>query len=291
MSRHESVMASRRGHGLLRGWFVLFLLFLYLPTVLLILFSFNDADSPQFPFEGFTLSWYEAAWDTPAIRDAVLNSVLVGLGTSILATSLGVLSSYALARRRFRGRNAVFAVMVLPLVVPYVVLGIALLTLFLRGPLEISLSLWAVLAGHIVVSLPYTILLLVPRIAAVDRRLEEAAEDLGASALYTFRRVMLPLIFPAILSSFLIAFVVSIDEVVIASFLVGDQVTYPIYLYSGLRFSDRVMRLIAVGSVMIVVSFALVLLAEIIRRRGDRLAKATFPLVDAPVAAAEKEAP
>jgi spermidine/putrescine transport system permease protein len=286
MSRHESVMASRRGHGLLRGWFVFFLLFLYLPTALLILFSFNDAEAPQFPIEGLTLRWYEDSWNTPAIRDSVRNSVVVALGTSIIATSLGVASSYALARRRFRGRNAVFAILVLPLVVPYIVLGIALLTLFLRGPVDISLSLWTVLAGHIVVALPFTILLLVPRIAAVDRRLEEAAQDLGASGLYTFRRVMLPLIFPAILSSFLIAFVVSIDEVVIASFVVGDQVTYPIYLFSGLRFSDRVMLLIPVGSVMIVVSFALVLLAEIIRRRGDRLAK-TFPLVDTPVAQAE----
>ena len=162
--------------------------------------------------------------------------------------------------------------MLVPLVVPTVVLGVALLVLFRPNApvIPVPLSLWAVLIGHIVIAIPFCVLILLPRIASIDRRLEEAAEDLGASWTTTFRRVILPLITPAVLSSIIVAFVVSFDEVVIASFVVGDQVTLPVYLYSGLRFAERVMLLVPVATVMIAVSFALVFAAELIRRIGER---------------------
>jgi len=104
---------------------------------------------------------------------------------------------------------------------------------------SIGAPFWAVLIGHIVIALPFCVLLLLPRIASIDKRLEEAAHDLGASGPTTFRRVVLPLILPALLASLIVAFVISIDEVVIASFLIQDQATYPVYLYSGLRLSGQ----------------------------------------------------
>jgi spermidine/putrescine transport system permease protein len=193
----------------------------------------------------------------------------------VVATIIGVLVSYALARRRFRGKPVVSALVLLPLVVPTVVLGIALLILFRpQNPpidfLAVPLGLWAVLIGHVVFALPFCILLLLPRIASIDRRIEEAAFDLGASWFTTFRRIVLPLITPALISSLLIAFVISIDEVVIASFLVQDQVTYPVYLYSGLRISGQTSVLMPIATVMIVASFLLVIAAEVIRRVGER---------------------
>ena len=111
------------------------------------------------------------------------------------------------------------------------------------------------------IALPFAVLILLPRISSIDKRLEEAAYDLGASGWQMFRRVMLPLIFPAILSAYLIAFVFSIDEVVIAAFIAGDQPTYPVYLYSGLKFPEKTQTLIPVATVMIVVSFALAIAA------------------------------
>ena len=125
------------------------------------------------------------------------------------------------------------------------------------------------LIGHVIIALPFCVLLIMPRIASIDRRLEEAAYDLGASGLTTFRRVILPLIVPAILS-LLIAFVVSIDEVVVASFLTSDSVTYPIYLYSGLKFPEKTQTLIPIATVMIALSFPLAFAAEGLRRVGER---------------------
>jgi spermidine/putrescine transport system permease protein len=161
-----------------------------------------------------------------------------------------------------------------PLVVPTVVLGVSLLVLFRPSDpvIPIPLGLWAVLIGHVVIALPFCVLLLLPRIASIDKRLEEAAHDLGASGITTFRRVVLPLIVPALLASVIVAFVISIDEVVIASFLVQDQATYPVYLYSGLRLSGRSSLLMPVATVMIVASTILILAAELIRRYGERRA-------------------
>jgi spermidine/putrescine transport system permease protein len=266
----DDTMASRRGKRGLRVYFSVFLVYLYLPTVLLVLFAFNSGTLPQFPLKGFTLHWFSEAWHTPALRDAIRNSVLVAAGTSVVATALGLLTAYALARGRFRGRTVVSALALVPLVVPYVVLGAALLIFVTRGPLHIGTSLTAVLLGHVVITFPYTILLLVPRIASIDRRLEEAAQDLGASTAYTMRRIVLPLVAPSILASMLTAFVLSLDEYAVASLVVGGQPTYPVYLYSQLRFAPRLPLVIAVAAFLVAVTSVIVVAAEIVRRRGDR---------------------
>lgn len=267
------VTMSRNGRRALLAFFVFFLVFLYLPTVMLIIFSFNDSASVSFPLTGFTTGWYEEAFHNDQVRSSFWASIRVAAGTAVVATIIALLVSYALARRSFRFKAALSGFVLLPLVVPTVVLGIALLVLF--RPADpvipfIHLGLWAVLIGHIVIALPFCVLLLLPRIASIDRRIEEAAFDLGASWFTTFRRIILPLITPALISALLIAFVVSIDEVVIASFLVQDQATYPVYLYSGLRLSGQTSILMPIATVMIVASFLIVIVAEIVRRVGER---------------------
>jgi spermidine/putrescine transport system permease protein len=266
----STVAVSKNGRRLLTGWFVFFLIFLYAPSVILLIFSFNSGTVPVFPLGHFTTKWYSEAWHDQELRDAFVRSIKVGLGTSIVATAIGILSAYPLARRRFRGRNAVTAFALVPLVVPPIVVAVALLMLFRKGPHPVPLSLWTVLAGHVVISLPYCILLLVPRIASIDVRLEEAAHDLGASSLTSFRRIILPLITPAIMSAFLIAFVVSIDEYAIASFLAANSETYPVYLFGQIRQAEHLPPMIPVATVMLAVSFCIVILAEVVRRRGDR---------------------
>ncbi len=275
MSRGTTdVFMSKNGKRLLALFFAGFLVFLYLPTILLIIFSFNSSTVVAFPLESFTTGFYEAAWKDPEIRGSLVASLKVAAGTAVVATVIAVLVSYALARRNVRFKSGVSALVLLPLVVPTVVLGVSLLVLFRPSDpiLPIPLGLWAVLIGHIVIALPFCVLLLLPRIASIDERLEEAAHDLGASGLTTFRRVILPLIVPALLASLIVAFVVSIDEVVVASFLVQDQATYPVYLYSGLRLSGQTSLLMPVATVMIVVSTILILAAELIRRYGERRA-------------------
>jgi len=264
------VVISPTGKILLTAFFAIFLVVLYLPTVLLIVFSFNDGTVAAFPLEGLTTKWYGLALHSESIREALWASVRVATLSAAIATLIALMASYPLARRHVRGKAVISALMLVPLVVPTVVLAVALLILFQKGFIPIGLGLISVMIGHVVIALPFAVLILLPRIASIDKRLEEAAYDLGASGLQMFRRVMLPLITPSILSAFLISFVFSIDEVVIASFIAGDQPTYPVYLYSGLKFPEKTQTLIPVATIMIVLSFLLAIAAEVIRRRGDR---------------------
>jgi spermidine/putrescine transport system permease protein len=266
------VVISPNGKRLLTLFFGLFLVFLYLPTLLLVIFSFNDSTVAAFPLSGFTMEWYSRAFYDDQVRKSLLASLQVALISAFFATLLALLAAYPLARRRVWGRGVLSALLLVPLVVPTVVLGVALLLLFQRGLIPLGLGLPSIMVGHTIIAFPFALLILLPRIAGVDRRLEEASQDLGASGLQTFRLVLLPLIFPSIISAYLIAFVFSIDEVVIASFLSSAQVTYPVYLYSGLKFAEKTQSLIPVASLLIVISFLLVIIAEVIRRYGDRRA-------------------
>src|SRR6266487_5458008 len=262
------VALSRTGAWMLRTFFFLVVLFLYAPIVILLIFSFNDSAVPTFPLSGFTLHWYHQFLTNSELRGALENSAIVAAVSSVGAVVLGVLSSIALTRRRFRGKAAVSALVLSPLVIPYLVLGISLLLLFHQ--LGVPRSLITVVIGHIVISLPYTILVLVPRLDQIDVALEEAAYDLGAGPLRTFRSITLPLILPAVVSAFLIAFTTSFDEYAVASFVVGTRVTFPIYLYSAVRFPNQLPQVIAVAVVVLVLSLTVVIAAEVGRRIVDR---------------------
>src|SRR2546425_391035 len=205
-------------------------------------------------------------WRTGSVLALFLLSV-VAL-SSVGAVLLGTLASVALARRRFRGKALISALLLSPLVIPFVVFGISLLLLF--HALGIPRSILTVVIGHVVISLPYTILVLVPRLEQIDASLEEAAYDLGASRLRTFRSITLPLILPAVVSAFLIAFTTSFDEYAVASFVVGTRVTFPIYLYSALRFPSQLPQVIAVAVVVMVLSLLVVVSAEVGRRVAER---------------------
>jgi spermidine/putrescine transport system permease protein len=264
----SDVAVSRNGAWILRGFFFLVVLFLYAPIVILLIFSFNDSAVPTFPLSGFTLHWYRQFLTNSELRNALETSAIVAALSSIGAVMLGVLSSIALTRRRFPGKSAVSALLLSPLVIPYVVFGISLLLLFHQ--LGVPRSLLTVVIGHIVISLPYTILVLVPRLDQIDVSLEEAAFDLGAGRLRTFRSITLPLILPAVVSAFLIAFTTSFDEYAVASFVVGSRVTFPIYLYSAVRFPNQLPQVIAVAVVVLVLSLVLVIAAEVGRRVAER---------------------
>jgi spermidine/putrescine transport system permease protein len=186
--------------------------------------------------------------------------------------------SYALVRRFFRGKPAVSALVFSPLVIPYVVFGIALLVLFTAldkvlvstTGTYIGLGLHSIVIGHVVVSLPYTILTILPLLEQLSTDYEEAARDLGASTVQTFRRVTIPLLFPALVSAFLIAFTLSFDEYAIASFLSGTTPTWPVYLFAQLRVPSQLPQLLAVSALILVVSIGLVMGAELGRRRSER---------------------
>jgi spermidine/putrescine transport system permease protein len=262
------VALSKNGGRFLRGFFALVVMFLYAPILVLLVFSLNDSDVPAFPLSGFTLRWYRQFAENADLRGALATSAIVAAISSVGAVALGTLASVALARRRFAGKALVSALLLSPLVIPLVVFGISLLLLF--HSLGIPRSVLTVVIGHVVISLPYAILVLVPRLEQIDSSLEEAAYDLGASRLRTFRSVTFPLILPAVVSAFLIAFTTSFDEYAVASFVVGPRQTFPIYLYAALRFPSQLPQVIAVAVVVLTASLVVVIGAELGRRHAER---------------------
>jgi spermidine/putrescine transport system permease protein len=268
---------SRAGRVWLTVFFWLLVLFLYVPIAFLALFSFNDGD-PSFPLSGFTTHWYGDVLANHVLIGSLGKSAIVATASSLIAVALGVMVSFALIRRRFFGKPVVSALVFSPLVIPYLVFGISLLLLFALVDkvltawfgFYIGLGLHAIVIGHVVVALPYTILTILPLLERLSVSLDEAAKDLGASPRETFRRVTLPLLMPALISAFLIAFTLSFDEYAIASFLAGTEQTWPVYLFAQLRVPSLLPQLIAVSSVVFVASMLLVLSAEIGRRLTER---------------------
>jgi spermidine/putrescine transport system permease protein len=263
------IAASKGGRRALVAFFVLLCIVLYAPLVTIAVFSFNDSNIPAFPLEGFTLHGYEQFVSNPELTAALLTSAKIAATSSVVAVALGMVASIALIRRGFLGKTAASALLMSPLVIPYIVFAVALLILFKQIPV-IEPGFGAVVIGHVVVALPFMILILAPRLERIDVRLEEAATDLGAGPLRTFRSITLPLMLPAIVSAFLIAFVFSFDEIIIASFVAGNTVTFPLYLFSQLRFPELLPQILAVATIVFLVSMLLVLVTEVGRRVAER---------------------
>ena len=253
-------MTARRTPIPLVVYYFALIALLYLPIGILFLFSVNSNVTFSFPLKGFSLAWYQQVLHNQPVLDAARNSAQVALGSSLAATMLGIMVSILMMRYQFRGKGLLVALSVLPLIVPYVVLGVALLLLF--SAFHIQRSLLTVGVAHTVVALPYTLLIISSRLAGFDASLEEAAMDLGATYPTTLRRIVIPMILPAAVSAWLTAFTVSFDEFALALFLAGTKPTFPVYLFSQLRFANRLPMMIALAVLMMIATLILVFIAE-----------------------------
>jgi len=257
---------SARGSSWLTAYAVLFILFLYLPVMLLPIFSVNESATPKFPITGLTTKWYEGLASTPALLDAAWNSLLVGVSAALLSTVLGICAARALTRYRFRGQRAMQGLIMTPLVMPEIIVAVSILIIVLS--MGMSLSLLTVTLGHVLVCLPYSITVLISGFEGFDRSLEEASADLGETSFGTFRRITLPMMTPAIISSLLVGFTISLDDFIMAFFLGGNDVTLPVYIWGQLRFAARLPSVLALGTLLLVASILMLTLAEILRRRA-----------------------
>lgn len=250
----------------LQVYAALFLIVLYVPILFLPLFSFNASIYVRFPLEGFTTEWYRQLFLRDALWAALRNSLYVALTVSLITTVLGVLAARAITRYRLPGQSAIVTFIMLPLVVPGIILGVALLVLISR--LGVPLSLYTVTLGHLIVCLPFSVATLLPRFEGFDRSMEEASADLGEPPWSTFWRVTFPIVFPGVVASFLLTFTVSFDEFIMAFFLSGTDPTLPMYIWSQLRFPREFPSVLALSSMILLVSFMLVFLALWIGRLG-----------------------
>jgi len=248
---------------------VFFIAFLYGPVMLMPVFSLNDSTFATFPLKGFTLRHYADMAANMSMMASLRNSFAVATIVSILSTAIALPAAIALTRYRLPAGGVILSAMMLPLVVPSIVFAVAILVIVVRI-VGLDLSLWTVGAGHVLICIPFAMTVLMSRLEGFDRSLEEASRDLGENAWMTFRRVTLPLAMPGVVSSLLLCFIVSFDEFVLAFFLSGTEPTLPVFLFSQLRFPNRLPGTLALGSLILVVSALLVIAAEMLRRRGAR---------------------
>ena len=232
----------------------------------LVLFSFNDSIYVKFPLEGFTTKWYADLFHNEPMFAALINSLKVGAVTSVLATVLGIFGAKAVTRYRMPGKAPALFVIMLPLVIPGIIMGVALLILITR--MGIPLSLYTITLGHILISVPFAMATLMSRFEGFDKSMEEAAADLGDNAWWTFWRVTFPMVFPGVLASLLLCFTISFDEFIMAFFLSGTEPTLPIFIYSQLRFPLKLPGVLALGAIILMVSFIVVVFSQWLRRRG-----------------------
>ncbi len=249
-----------------------FMVFLYGPVLLMPVFSLNDSTFATFPLKGFTTRHYGDMWANTSMLLSLKYSLAVAITVSLIATAIGLPASIALTRYRLPGGGPVLGAMMLPLVIPSIVIAVALLVIILRF-LQIDLSLWTVGAGHVLLCIPFSMTVLMSRLEGFDKSLEEASRDLGENAWMTFLRVTLPLAMPGVISSLLLCFIISFDEFVIAFFLTGTENTLPVFLFSQLRFPNKLPGTLALGSAILAGSAILVVAAELLRKLGVQSGK------------------
>ncbi len=247
-------------------WTGLVLLFLFAPLIVVAIFSFNTSTISRFPLSGFTLSWYGKLFNDGMLHDAIVNSLIIAFCTVAVSCTLGILVAVGIHRYGGRFASGLRAFSLTPMMVPRLVIGIALLTFY--NLIQIDLSLFTVIAGHIVMTMPYVILIALARLVGFEKTLEEAAWDLGASTSTIFWEIMVPFLKPAIIAAGLMSFTLSFDEVVVTFFTTGRENTLPMMIWSKLRFGITP-EINAIATITVVISGLFAVIAEMTLRRAQ----------------------
>jgi spermidine/putrescine transport system permease protein len=247
----------------LRLYTAAFYAFMFLPLVVVVLFSFNSLRSLQ-NFGGFSLQWYRAFLESESLRDSLIASVQIALATMLVATFLGTLLAFGLVRARTRFSGSANVLMLIPLVTPEIVAGVSAFLLFTQIGLQLSLLTIAI--AHITFSISYVTVVVRARLASLNPEVEQAALDLGATRLETFRLVVMPALWPAILAAGLLVFALSFDDFVLSYFTTGESPQpLPVRIWSAIRFGVTP-TINAIGTLMLVISLAAVALALFFQR-------------------------
>jgi spermidine/putrescine transport system permease protein len=263
-----------------REWFLptytgLVFAYLLVPILIMALFGFNDHSGRfNFVWEGFTLEHYRTLFEVPELSIALKNSLLIAAVSTVCATALGTLVALALTRFRFRGRSGLNLFIFLPMATPEIILGVSLLAMFVS--LNVIRGFLTIVIAHIMFSISYVVVTVKARTAGFDTSLEEAAGDLGATPLTTFRTVTFPLIFPGIMAAALLAFVLSVDDYVITVFNAGATITFPLWIYGVSRFGVPA-QVNVMGTILFMFGVVYVVTSLVRERRAGHAAPPPAP--------------
>lgn len=260
----------------MRIYAIVIYVFLYAPIAFIVGGSFN-AGKQAMVWQGFSLGWYAKAFSNPLIMEALITSLYIALVNAALSAVIGTATALGLERVSGWTRAGFDALIYIAIMVPGIVIGISTLIAFVSvfdavNPLltfRLEMGAWAVIAAHVLFNTAVVALLVRARLQGMDRSLVEASEDLYATPFGTFRQVVLPLLAPSILAGFLLAFTFSFEDFIIAYFVAGPDVTLPIYIFSSIR-RGVTPEINAVGSVVLITSFVLLIAAQLILRRAEK---------------------
>lgn len=231
--------------------------FLFMPILVIVVNSFNATTTkPYMSWKGFTLDWYSKLWDNSSLLEAFGNTMIIALISTVLATIIGTLAAIGMYKYRFRGRKVIDALLYIPVVIPEIVLGIALLTIFAK--VNIPRGMITLILAHVTFCIPFVIFNVRARLSGYDNSIEEASMDLGANRLVTFFEITLPILAPGILGGALLAFTLSIDDVIISYFVYGQTKTYPLKVMESVKSGvapdvNALSTLILIGTILFVV--------------------------------------
>lgn len=274
-----NALLARLGRRLLGGYSLAFFVFLYLPIGLIVAYSFNSNPINMMIWDGFSLDWYRSLFglstrlsenalyveSTDQLLAALRTSLVVALTTTAISTVIGTLTALALARYRFRLQKFYRVLLFMPMLMPDIVLGIALLIFFVGVGLPLGKG--SIIIGHCTFLISYVFLVVSARLAGMDTRLEEASADLGASPWTTFRRVTLPQILPGVVGGALLAFIISMDDLVITYFIAGvDSTTLPVFIYGMIRRGIKP-EINAIATLLLLASLLIAALGLYLRNR------------------------
>ncbi|SDH84997.1 spermidine/putrescine transport system permease protein [Pseudomonas flavescens] len=274
-----NALLARLGRRLLGGYSLAFFVFLYLPIGLIVAYSFNSNPINMMIWDGFSLDWYRSLFglstrlsenalyveSTDQLLAALRTSLVVALTTTAISTVIGTLTALAMARYRFRLQTFYRVLLFMPMLMPDIVLGIALLIFFVG--VGLPLGKVSIIIGHCTFLISYVFLIVSARLAGMDTRLEEASADLGASPWTTLRRVTLPQILPGVVGGALLAFIISMDDLVITYFIAGvDSTTLPVFIYGMIRRGIKP-EINAIATLLLIASLLIAALGLYLRNR------------------------
>jgi spermidine/putrescine transport system permease protein len=241
--------------------------FLYLPILILIMFSFNKSKLNAV-WTGFTFEWYAKLWSNTEVLEAAKITIIVAIVSTIVSTILGTLVSVGMYKYHFKGKSLLDGMLYIPLVMSEIVMGIALLAFF--SMVKMPLGIWTLIVSHITFCIPYVVVVVRARLKGFDRSVEEAAMDLGANEWQTFRLITLPIIGPAIVASALLSFTISLDDVIVSFFVAGPgSTTLPLQIFSMVRYGVTP-EINALSTLMLLVTLGAVIVGErlLMRKNG-----------------------
>ena len=238
---------------LLRAGTAITLAFIYVPLIVIFIYAFNESRSQAWPIDGLTLEWFDRAVNNPGVRDALSTSVQAALGATAIALLLGTLAALAVSRYRFFGRETISFLIILPLALPGIVTGMALNATFTQV-LGMDLSLFTVIVGHATFCIVVVFNNAVARLRRGGTSLEEASMDLGANSWLTFRHVTFPSLRTALVAGALLAFALSLDEIIVTTFTIGNEQTLPIWIFANYARPNQLPIVNVVGVLVILLS-------------------------------------